>query len=195
MLLRKDHLKLLFHLESGGKDALQLRKERKVDELVFSRRITELRVLGLIAVTDEKVEPTPAGKKLTEALKRANIDLDSLPDLWIDTSIYKMVELAVRTGSILPSWERPLRERYLWDEGPTDLAKELLQVRIQARPSLLLAAELSDFIETIPPGPEDLGELIRIRDELGFGKWVVNALQAMDLLRSHLLMNSARFTP
>ncbi|GEM_PF-667995 len=182
MLLRRDHLKLLLRLGEGSREALDFRGEKRVDELVFSRRITELKVLGLVDISDGTIDLTPAGRKLVEALKRAGLDVESLPDVWVDTPIYKMVELAVKTGRILPNWEKTLRERGFWEEGPTDLAKELLEVRVKSRPSLLLAAELSDFIEVIPPGPEDLGELIRIRDELGFGKWVVNALQAMDLL-------------
>ncbi len=182
MLIRKDHLKLLLRLGEDGKEALEFRGERRVDELVFSRRITELKVLGLVDISDGTINLTSAGRKLVEALRRAELDVESLPDVWVDTPIYKMVELAVRTGRILPNWEGALRERGFWEDGPTDLAKELLEVRGQSRPSLLLATELSDFIEVIPPGPEDLGELIRIRDELGFGKWVVNALQAMDLL-------------
>ncbi len=182
MLLRKDHLRLLLRLLEGDEEALTLRGEGKVDELVFSRRITELKVLGLVDVEDARVRLTSAGERLARALKGAAIDLDALPDLWVDTAIYKMVDLAVKTGKILPNWEETLRVRGFWDEGPTDLARELLQTRVQARPSLLLAAELSDFLEVIPPGPDDLGELVRIRDELGFGKWVINALQAMDLL-------------
>ncbi len=183
MLLRKDHLRLLMHLKEGGEEALTFRGRKKVDELVFSRRITELKVLGLVDMKDSVIELTEAGKKLVDAITKAGLDVESLPDVWIDTPIYKMVDLAVRTGRILENWEEPLRVRGFWsDEGPTDLARELLEVRVKARPSLFLAAELSDFIEVIPPGPEDVGELIRIRDELGFGKWVVNALQAMDLL-------------
>ncbi len=182
MLIRRDHLKLLLRLGEGGREALEFRGEKRVDELVFSRRITELKVLGLVDISDGIINLTSAGRKLIEAMRRAELDVESLPDVWVDTPIYKMVELAVRTGHILPNWESALRERRFWENGPTDLARELLEVKVQSRPSLLLAAELSDFIEVIPPGPEDLGELIRIRDELGFGKWVVNALQAMDLL-------------
>ncbi|MCD6348893.1 MAG: DUF505 family protein, partial [Candidatus Korarchaeota archaeon] len=183
MLLRKDHLRLLMHLKEGGEEALTFRGRKKVDELVFSRRITELKVLGLVDMKDSVIELTEAGKKMVDAITKAGLDVESLPDVWIDAPIYKMVDLAVRTGRILENWEEPLRVRGFWsNEGPTDLARELLEVRVKARPSLFLAAELSDFIEVIPPGPEDVGELIRIRDELGFGKWVVNALQAMDLL-------------
>ncbi|MDK2372656.1 MAG: DUF505 family protein [Candidatus Korarchaeota archaeon] len=182
MLIRRDHLKLLLRLGEGGREALEFRGEEGVDELAFSRRVTELKVLGLVDISDGTINLTSAGRKLVEALRRAELDVESLPDVWVDTPIYKMVELAVRTGHILPNWESALRERGFWEDGPTDLARELLEVKVQSRPSLLLAAELSDFIEVIPPGPEDLGELIRIRDELGFGKWVVNALQAMDLL-------------
>ncbi len=181
MLIRRDHLGLLLRLEKEA-DALELRRSKEVDEVVFSRRMMELRILGLVKIENGCVKLTEAGMKLLKAVKRANLQLSSLPDIWVDTSIQKMVDLAVRTGNILNNWEEPLRVRGLWDNGPTDLAKELLDVEIKARPSLILAAELSEFLEAMPPGPEDLGELIRVRDELGFGKWVVNALQAMDLL-------------
>ncbi|MDK2384636.1 MAG: DUF505 family protein, partial [Candidatus Korarchaeota archaeon] len=103
MLIRRDHLKLLLRLGEGGREALEFRGEKRVDELVFSRRITELKVLGLVDISDGIINLTSAGRKLIEALRRAELDVESLPDVWVDTPIYKMVELAVRTGHILPN--------------------------------------------------------------------------------------------
>ncbi len=183
MLLMKDHLKLLLHLREGAEDALEFRSKGKVSEKSFSRRVTELKVLGLVEIESGKVSLTEAGKILADAISEAQLDLEALPEVWVDTSIEKMVELAVKTGVILDLWEDKLEERGLWKEGkPTKLAEKLMEAKKAARPSLYISTELSDFIEVLPPGPEELNELIRLRDELGFGKWVINALQAMDLL-------------
>ncbi len=183
MLLTRDHLKLLIHLRGGSEEALEFRSKRKVSEVTFSRRITELKILGLVDVEDGRISLSQAGRLLADAVVEAGLDPEGLPEVWVDTSIYKMVELAVKTGTILDMWEDQLRERGFWSDGRhTQLAEKLLEARKLARPSLFIAAELSDFIEVLPPGPEELNELVRIRDELGFGKWVLNALQAMDLL-------------
>jgi len=161
---------MLRYLEQGGK-AL---KEKFPEE--YEARVLELYIMGL--VEDGKL--TEQGKILWEITRELN--LEEIPELFVDTSIATMLEEYAKSGILLPTWEEPLKARKLIDEeGLTEVGKKVLKFAQTYEPNLYISPEMVGLIYGLPP----VGKEAKLRqyaiDAYGSDN-VVNAMEAVKLL-------------
>ncbi len=168
MFLKKQHLEALSDLSAAPQE-----------------RLIELYILGLIDLEGmprkfEKPELTEAGREMLEIVER--LDLEKLPEVFADSEVIKMIQLAVETGHIPEEWLEYLKERQLADEnGVNENARKLLEIYGKTHPRLFLTKEIVDFLRKLPSAG-DVEELVACRDTAGIGENVINALQAMRML-------------
>ena len=155
-------------------------KDVKDVESVDKDVLLELRILGLVDVSDGRIRFTKAGGMLSKLVEK--IDVEKLPDIFVDTEIIKMLELAIETGWIPEDWMEMLEERYLSKDGRVvEAGREILRIYKSSHPNLFISQELLDFVSGMPR-IGTLEELIAYKDTLGYGDNVINALQAMRIL-------------
>ncbi|NJD98306.1 DUF505 domain-containing protein [Thermococcus sp. LS1] len=176
MFLKRRHLEILREMkntESGAEIEAKLPEE-------FQLRALELYILGFVELEGGKIRFTEAGKKMLEFAEK--LDVEKLPDLFADSEIIKILELAVETGQIPEEWMELLRERQLADEnGINDLGRELLQIYRESHPIVYLTPEVVSFLRGMPK-IGTLDELVNYKNSKLYGDNIVNALQAMRLL-------------
>ncbi len=180
MYVKVEHVKILRCIRDCA-DMARLRK-LGIGHGVVSRRVTELRIMGLVRVSEGSVGLTPAGRLLTEATDVIG-DVSELPDPWLNSPVIEALKLAVDTNYVLREWVDLLKSRRLYDGRVTEVGRKVLQAYSTARPSIFITPEIAEFLVGLPPGPSLLDELISYRDAGGFGSNVVNALEAMRLLK------------
>ncbi|XRO76709.1 DUF505 family protein [Methanocaldococcus sp. 10A] len=176
MFLKKRHLEILKKMKETE---LQNEIEKALPE-EFKTRALELFILGFAELKDNKIIFTEAGKRLIEIVDK--IDLEKIPDVFVDTEIIKIMELLDETGNIPEEWMVMLKERFLADEnGLTDIGKEILKIYKETHPVVYLTPEILAFIKDMPKiGVYD--ELIAYKNTKEYGDNIINALQAMRLL-------------
>ncbi|XRO74632.1 DUF505 family protein [Methanocaldococcus sp. 28A] len=176
MFLKKRHLEILKKMKETE---LQNEIEKSLPE-EFKTRALELFILGFAELKDNKILFTEAGKRLMEIVDK--IDLEKIPDVFVDTEIIKIMELLDKTGNIPDEWMVMLKERFLADEnGLTDIGKEILKIYKETHPVVYLTPEILAFIKDMPKiGVYD--ELIAYKNSKEYGDNIINALQAMRLL-------------
>ncbi|XRP97210.1 DUF505 family protein [Methanocaldococcus sp. 16A] len=176
MFLKKRHLEILKKMKETE---LQNEIEKALPE-EFKTRALELFILGFAELKDNKIIFTEAGKRLMEIVDK--IDLEKIPDVFVDTEIIKIMELLDETGNIPDEWMVMLKERFLADEnGLTDIGKEILKIYKETHPVVYLTPEILAFIKDMPK----IGiynELIAYKNTKEYGDNIINALQAMRLL-------------
>jgi len=169
VFLKKRHLETIRRIREV-KDAEEIDK----DVLI------ELRILGLVDVVDGRLRFTKAGGMLSKLIER--LDLEKLPDVFVDTEIMKMLELAIETGWIPEEWMKMLEERQLAMDGRiVEAGREMLRIYRISHPNLFISQELLDFVSGMPR-IGTFEELVAYKDTLGYGDNVINALQAMRIL-------------
>lgn len=182
MFVRINHAKIL----------RKLREERNADKLStsnivvrreFSRTVMELHIMGLVKISGNNIIITPAGERIVEAYEAINIPEDKIPDPWINSAVIYALELAELTEHVPKLWKDMLEARGLWDNGITKAAVSVLEAYRSARPLIYITPEIAEFLIGLPPGPAPLNELIAFRDSGGYGHNVVNALEAIRLLK------------
>ncbi len=182
MFVRINHAKIL----------RKLREERNADKLStsnivvrreFSRTVMELHIMGLVKISGNNIIITPAGERIVEAYEAINIPEDKIPDPWINSAVIYALELAELTEHVPKLWKDMLEARGLWDNGITKAAVSVLEAYRSARPLIYITPEIAEFLIGLPPGPAPLDELIAFRDSGGYGHNVVNALEAIRLLK------------
>ena len=146
----------------------------------FKTRALELFILGFVELDGNKIIFTEAGKRLMEVVDK--IDLEKIPDIFVDSEIIKIMELLEETGNIPEEWMAMLKERFLADDnGLTDIGKEILKIYKETHPVVYLTPEMLAFIKDMPKiGLYD--ELIAYKNTKKYGDNIINALQAMRLL-------------
>nr|WP_240910624.1 DUF505 family protein [Thermococcus sp. GR6] len=176
MFLKRRHLEILREMkntESGAEIEAKLPEE-------FQLRALELYILGFVELEGGKIRFTEAGKRMLEFAEKLNVE--KLPDLFADSEIIKILELAVETGQIPEEWMELLRERQLADENSVnDLGRELLQIYRESHPIVYLTPEIVSFLRGMPK-IGTLDELVNYKNSKLYGDNIVNALQAMRLL-------------
>ena len=147
----------------------------------FITRILELNILGFVKYDSDTIEFTDAGKKLIDIVDA--IDIENIPDIFVDSEIIKILELLNETGNIPNDWMELLKSRYLTDEnGLTDVGREILKIYYDTHPIVYLTPEILSFMKDMPKiGTYD--ELISYKNSKNHGDNIVNALQAMRLLK------------
>lgn len=181
MYVRLEHVRLLKAIVKEG-NVDKLISSKIVERRLFSRRIVELEIMRLLSRIGSAVTLTEAGKYLINAFELAKPEPDIDP--WINSAVIYALELGELTNYIPNDWVSFLTKRGLWDEkGITEAGKLVLKAYGIARPSLFLTPDIAEFLIALPPGPAPLDELIALRDAGGYGHNVVNALEAMRLLR------------
>ncbi len=164
------------------RDLSELIKDRVVERRLFSKRIIELEIMGLVSRSESSVVITEAGEYLLKAYELGRPDPSVDP--WINSAVIYALELGKRTDYVPREWLGFLRERGLWgDDGITEAGEYVLKSYKVAKPSIFLTPEVVEFLIALPPGPAPYDELIALRDAGGYGQAVVNALEAMRLLR------------
>lgn len=68
----------------------------------FKTRALELFILGFAELKGDKIIFTEAGKKLMEIVDK--IDLEKIPDIFVDSEIIKIMELLEETGNVPEDW-------------------------------------------------------------------------------------------
>ena len=168
MFLKRQHLEALADLSNAPQE-----------------RLIELYILNLVDLEGvprkfEKPELTEAGKEMLELVSR--LDVEKLPEIFADTEVIKMLQLALETGHLPEEWKEYLMERQLADEnGVSEAGKKLLEIYGKTHPRLFLTREIVDFLRKLP-SVGDIEELVACRDTMGVGENVINALQAMRML-------------
>ncbi len=169
MFLKRRHLEAI-------KKIRDVKDAKEIDRGV----LLELRILGLVDVVDGKLRFTKAGGMLAKLLDK--IELERLPEVFVDTEIIKMVELAIETGWIPGEWMEMLEERQLAKDGRViETGREMLRIYRSSHPNLFISQELLDFVSGMPK-VGTLEELVGYKETLGYGENVINALQAMRIL-------------
>ncbi len=164
MYLTREHVKVLQQVRQGRFEDIQ-------KDAVVRRRILELQIQGLL----DQNKITEAGEKILEAFP----DIEGLEDPLVNSEIVKICELFVATGKILPRWKALLNARKIDERA----ARLILDAYRFATPAILITPEISTLLLSIPPGPGMLGELNEKVRELGFGKNILNAFEAMRWLK------------
>ncbi|WP_456372647.1 DUF505 family protein [Methanocaldococcus sp.] len=177
MFLKKRHLEILREMKKTDVQE-EIRKKLPED---FKSRILELFILGFVELEDGKITFTDAGKKLMEIVDKLNIE--ELPDVFVDTEIIKILQLFEETNYIPENWKVLLKERQMLDENENlnEIGKEILKIFTETHPVLYLTKEIIDFINKIPK-ISTLEELITHKNTVEYGDNIVNALQAMRML-------------
>lgn len=181
MFVRKEHIKIL---NSVGiqKEALTLAKEEAVPRAVFSKRLMELHIMGLVRREGNTIYLTDAGRHLLKAWNA--LKSKDVPDPWINSSALMILELADKTGFIPSNWARITETRGLTEGNAlTEAGQEVLKAYRKARPLIYITPEIAEFLIGLPPGPAPYDDLIAYRDAGGYGQNVINALEATRLLR------------
>jgi len=161
-------------------EAIRKIREVKDAKAIGSDVLLELRILGLVDLSDGRLRFTKAGNMLAKLLDK--IEMEKLPDVFVDTEIIKMLELAIETGWIPEEWMAMLEERQLARDGRVvETGREMLRIYRTAHPNLYISQELLDFVSGMPR-IGTLEELVAYKDTLGYGDNVINALQAMRIL-------------
>ncbi len=181
MFIKKEHVLVLRELR-GSVELGAFAEKRVIDRVRFSRRIMELYIMGLIKRKGDNIELTEAGQHLVKAIE--NIDIDSLPDPWIDSRIIEVIELAKTTGLVPDPWIKLLEERQLWSDGwLNNVAEEVYNAYVKADTLIYITPEIAEFILSLSPGPAPYDELIRHIESGGYGGYLVNALEAMRIIK------------
>ncbi len=177
MYLKKRHIEILREMK---KTESQVEIEEKLPE-EFQIRAIELYILGFVELEGNRIKLTEAGRKLLEITD--SIELRELPDVIVDSEIIKMLELLDETGKVPEGWLNALRKRKLADEnGITDFGKALLGVYRETHPLVYLTPEIVSFLRGMPK-LGTLDELVTFKNSKLYGDNIVNALQAMRLLK------------
>ncbi len=177
MYLKKRHIEILREMK---KTESQAEIEEKLPE-EFQIRAMELYILGFVELEGNRIKLTEAGRKLLEITD--SMELEELPDVIADSEIIKMLELLDETGKVPEGWLNALKERKLADEnGLTDFGKALLEVYRETHPLVYLTPEIVSFLRGMPK-LGTLDELVTFKNSKLYGDNIVNALQAMRLLK------------
>ncbi len=177
MYLKKRHIEILREMK---KTESQAEIEEKLPE-EFQIRAIELYILGFVELEGNRIKLTEAGRKLLRITD--SIELGELPDVIADSEIIKMLELLDETGKVPEGWLNALKERKLADEdGLTDFGKALLGVYRETHPLVYLTPEIVSFLRGMPK-LGTLDELVTFKNSKLYGDNIVNALQAMRLLK------------
>ncbi|ACX72275.1 protein of unknown function DUF505 [Methanocaldococcus vulcanius M7] len=176
MFLKKRHLEILKKMKETE---MQNEIEKSYPE-EFKTRALELFILGFVELEGNSIKFTEAGKKLINIIDE--LDLEKIPEVFVDSEIIKIMELLDETGKIPDEWMELLKERFLADEnGLTSLGKNILSIYKETHPVVYLTPEILAFIRDMPKiGLYD--ELITYKNTKPYGENIVNALQAMRLL-------------
>lgn len=177
MFLKKRHLEILKEMKntkSGAEIEAKLPEE-------FQIRAVELYILGFVELKGGKIRFTEAGKRMLELVEK--LDVEKLPDVFADSEIIKILELAVETGEVPEKWMELLRERQLADEnGVNELGMELLKIYRETHLVVYLTPEIVSFLRGMPK-IGTLDELVNYKNARLYGDNITNALQAMRLLK------------
>ncbi len=173
MFLRRDDLRVLSEIASGV-------SERDAG-LSFRSEAMLLYLNGLVRFADGKVDLTEAGRVMLDAVRSA--DLQSLPDVVVDSAAVEALRLWDETGIVPEEWRRFLENRGLVTEGEINgLGRAVLQAFECASPVFVLTNDVISFLSSVPlVGTYD--DLVEFVDLGGYGKNVIATLQAMRLLR------------
>lgn len=176
MFLKKRHLEIIKEM---AKTDNQAEIQEKLPE-EFQTRALELYILGFAELEGNKIKLTEAGKKLLKIAEKINVD--ELPDIFIDSEIIKMLELLAETGQVPEEWLALLKERGLADDnGLTEIGKAVLELYRSTHPLVYLTPEIVSFLRGMPK-IGTLDELITYKNSRQYGNNIINALQAMRLL-------------
>ncbi|WP_423792935.1 DUF505 family protein [Methanocaldococcus indicus] len=176
MFLKKRHLEIIKKMKET--------EEQKVIESSlpeeFKVRALELFILGFVELEDDKIKFTKAGERLLKLVEK--LDLEKIPDVFVDSEIIKILELLEETGNVPEDWLTLLKERFLADdEGLSEIGKEVLEIYRETHPVLYLNPAIIAFIRDMPKiGTYD--ELIVYKETKPNADNIINALQAMRLL-------------
>ena len=177
MYLKRRHLEILREMK---KTESQAEIEARLPE-EFQIRAIELYILGFAELEGGKIKLTEAGRRLLEMTDFIN--LEELPDVIADSEIIKMLELLEETGRVPESWLEVLKERKLADEnGLTEFGRALLELYRETHPVVYLTPEIISFLKGMPK-LGTLDELVTFKNSKLYGDNIVNALQAMRLLK------------
>ena len=182
MFVRVNHVRVLKKLKEES-NADKLSASNIVARREFSRTVMELHIMGLVKISGDNIVITHAGQHIVKAFEAINVPENEIPDPWINSAVIYALELAELTGYMPKLWRDMLEARGLWNNGTTKAATEVLKAYRSARPLIYVTPEIAEFLIGLPPGPAPLDELIAFRDSGGYGRNVVNALEATRLLR------------
>ena len=174
MFLKRRHLEILKEIE---RTEAQGDVERKFPK-DFKVRILELYILRFVELEDGRIRLTRAGRRLAKLVDR--IRLEDLPEIFVDTEILKIAQLANETGYVPEEWAKLLRERGMFDGKLNEVGREILRIYKDTHPLLYLTQEILDFVVGMPK-IGTLDELVAYKEVTG-GESIVNALQAMRML-------------
>ena len=174
MFLKRRHLEILRELR---RTEIQEEIEKKVPE-DFKIRVLELYILGFVEPDGGRIRLTRAGRRLAKLVDKLRIE--DLPDVFVDTEILKILQLANETGFIPEDWKLLLKERQMFDEKLNEIGREILRIYKETHPLLYLTQEILDFVAGMPK-IGTLDELVAYKDVTDGGN-IINALQAMRML-------------
>ncbi|MFA4720167.1 DUF505 family protein [Pyrococcus kukulkanii] len=174
MYLKRRHIEILREML---KTESQAEIEAKLPE-EFQIRAIELFILGLAEIQGNRIVITEAGRKIVKAAEGLE-----LPDTIVDSAVIKMLELLEETGKVPEKWIEILKERKLADEnGITEFGRTILEVYRSTHPVVYLTPEIASFLRGMPK-IGTLDELITFKNSKAYGDNIINALQAMRLLK------------
>ncbi|ADG13370.1 protein of unknown function DUF505 [Methanocaldococcus infernus ME] len=176
MFLKKRHLEIL-------KKMKETESQKEIEKALpedFKNRVVELYILGFVELEGDSIRFTEAGKRLLELVEK--LDIENLPEIFIDSEIIKIMELLEETGQVPEDWLALLKERQLADDnGLNEIGKEILKIYRETHPIVYLTPQILSFVRNMPKiGLYD--ELITYKNSKNFGDYIINALQAMRLL-------------
>ncbi|MCD6428445.1 MAG: DUF505 family protein [Desulfurococcales archaeon] len=181
MLIKKGHAIILRELRSY-RNVSNLIAREVIERSRFSRRIKELYIMGLLKKRNGEIELTEAGMHLLNAVEK--VDIDEVPDPWIDSRIIEILDLVMTTGHLPDPWTRLLEERGLWRDGElSEAGREIYNAYSKARTLIYITPEIAEFLLSMPPGPAPYDELVRHKDAGGYSTHIINALEATRLLK------------
>ncbi len=175
MFLRREHIEMLRAVSGGSGEATLASRSSRAREHVL-----ELLADGLLQFKSGKIELTDAGRTLVDVF--AGVDISTFPDVIANSAAIEALELYEKTGMIPEEWKKFLERRGLWADGPTDVAKAILEAYRTAQPALILTNDIVSFLFSVPAvGLYD--DLVDFVDLGGYSKETVALLQAMRLLK------------
>ena len=183
MFLKKRHLEIIKLINENNKNNIINNIEQIKDKLPedFANRIIELNILDLITNENNIISLTENGKKLLEVIN--NVNLDNIPDIFVNSEIIKIMELFNETNYIPNNWLELLKERQLIGENNNlnTNGKTILEIYNNSHPTIYLTKDILSFIKGMPK----IGlysKLISYKDSKGAGENILNALEAMRLI-------------
>ncbi len=156
---------------------LLLREHLRVlrGEMDDERLLRQLELMGLY-----EGKPTKAGELVLEALEEIG---ELRVERRFGSEVAQMIYASLEAGYVIDAWRGYLEERgFARGNELTEAARKVYHAYQIAIPRIEIYAQDVSYILSIPTGPAERGEFVRVREARNIPMGVIYALEAMKML-------------